>query len=136
MFDEKQQQEVELQESLCELEIKKEIEEQALFYQQALDEIKNNFELWKLTSKTEQMPVRNEFMRFHNHQLTDDCSNEIDLSIDFDFGFSTTKVVIGDKQRKDKKYPIKFGDQPEDTYLKSTSIFIKKKTFNFSAYIV
>lgn len=109
----------------------KEIEEQARFYRQAFDEIKNNFESWKLASKNKQTPVKNEFMRFHNQQLTDDESNETELFIGFDFGSSTTKVVIGDHNRN-AKYPVKFDDQSEDAYLKSTSIFIKKKTFNFS----
>jgi len=153
-LNEKQQQEIKQQKNLLEQEtirretirLKQEVieretirlkqetieREQAIFYQQAFDEIKNNFESWKLASKKELTPAKNEFMRFHNHQLTDNESNGMDLFIGFDFGSSTTKVVIGDHNRADGHYPIKFNEQPENAYLKPTSIFLQKQTFNFS----
>lgn len=112
--------------------IKKEIEEQSKLYQYAFDEIKHDFEQWKLSSKNnDAVSAENKFKRFHNHQLTDDESNETELFIGFDFGSSTTKVVIGDHNRN-TKYPIKFDEQLENAYLKPTSIFLQKKTFNFS----
>lgn len=110
VFHEKEQQKIEQLDNLREQAIKKEIEEQSELYQHAFDEIKNDFEKWKLSSKNDAVPAENKFRRFHNHQLTDDESNETELFIGFDFGSSTTKVVIGDHNRKDAKYPIKFDE--------------------------
>lgn len=132
VFHEKEQQEIERLENLREQASKKEIEEQSELYQHAFDEIKNDLATWKLSSKNDAVSAENKFMRFHNHQLTDDESNETELFIGFDFGSSTTKVVIGDHNRKDRKYPIKFDEQLENAYLKPTSVFLQKKTFSFS----
>lgn len=131
VFHDKKQKEIKQEDDLREKSIKKERDEQTLFYQHAFDEIKNNFEEWKLSSKNDAVSAENKFMHFHNHQLTDDESNETELFIGFDFGSSTTKVVIGDHNRS-TKYPIKFDEQLENAYLKPTSIFLQKKTFNFS----
>jgi hypothetical protein len=132
VFHEKEQQKIKQLENLREQAIKKEIEEQSELYQYAFDEIKNDFKKWKLSSKNDAVPAENKFKRFHNYQFTDNESNETELFIGFDFGSSTTKVVIGDHNRKDGKYPIKFDEQLENSYLKPTSIFLQKKTFSFS----